>query len=313
MRPRWLKLVAIFGLIVPTLLAVPLAAPARAGVGYGVVIVTTENGQPATDVCYVLMGFSNEGCDENGDGWVQFDEVPPGTYTVHQTADLGPDRHVDDFQITSTTTGGGVYQYFDAEVIDTASRQPEGAVDIALITRAPGTGDLLTGACYVLVGYSNEGCDENGDGQVDFAAIPFGDYTVHQTRAPAGYAPVDDYTITVPPTSIPTGFVVKQAAEQNAPGTRNVSFILVDTATGQRVVGDTCMRIIDVSNVGCDERRRDGQIDFLDVPAGDHRFEFTRMPAGYAVVDGPDAFRVDIDTDTAPANVIVYVALASGA
>lgn len=307
---RWLlRSIVVLGFLLPA----GLAPSASAGVGYGVVIVTKENGRPATDVCYVLVDYSNEGCDENGDGWVQFDRVPPGTYTVHQTADLGPGRHVDDFQITTTATGGGVYEYFSAEVIDTPGTHPEGAVDIALITRAPGTGALLTGACYVLVDYSNEGCDENTDGQVDFAAIPFGDYTVHQTRAPEGYTPIDDYTITVPPTSVPTGFVVKQAAEQNAPGTRNVSFILVDAATDARVVGDTCMRIIDASNIGCDERRRDGQIDFLDVPTGSYHFEFTRMPDGYTVVDGPDAFRVDVGGDRTPANVIVYVALARGA
>ena len=45
--------------------------------------------------------------------------------------------------------------------------------DISLITRDPETGKVLPGACYELVGYSNVGCDEDANGTVDFAAIPY--------------------------------------------------------------------------------------------------------------------------------------------
>ncbi|CAN0463523.1 unnamed protein product, partial [Phaeothamnion confervicola] len=65
------------------------------------------------------------------------------------------------------------------------------------ITRDPKDGHLLTGTCYVLVDYSNEGCDENGDGQVAFATIPPGTYTVHQTQTPNGYPTINDFAITV--------------------------------------------------------------------------------------------------------------------
>jgi hypothetical protein len=69
--------------------------------------------------------------------------------------------------------------------------------DVAIATME--NGQSATGACYVLLDYSNEGCDENGDGQVTFDDIPFGTYTVQQTRTPAGYPTINDYTINVEP------------------------------------------------------------------------------------------------------------------
>ena len=310
MSRRYVRFIALVGLVFSTFLIGPVTASVSAGVGYGVVIVTTENGQPVTDVCYVLVDFSNVGCDKNADGQVKFDKVPPGTYTVHQTADLGPHRHVADFQITTTTTGGGIYEFFNATVInDSTTVSPNGSVNISLITRDPDSGKLLTGACYILENYSNVGCDENLDGQVDFAAIPFGTYTVHQTKAPQGYDLIIDYEISVDPVGVPTGFVVQQAARQYTPGTRNVSFVLVDVTTGKKVVGDTCIQIVNASNVGCDDDLKDGQIDFLDVPGGDHAYRFTQLPAGYVAIQGPDGGFISIDTTTSRANVIVYVGL----
>ncbi len=293
-----------------------------------VAIETMENGQSATDVCYVLVDFSNEGCDENGDGKITFQDVPLGTYTVQQTADLGSGRYVEDFTIdvTGNVSSAG-WEAFSATIVnssgassDTGSSGQTGAVDIALIARDPDTGDLLTGTCYVLVDYSNEGCDENGDGQVTFAAIPYGTYTVHQTQTPAGYPTINDYAITVEPVEgmpgggsfgVPLGFIVKQAPEQNAPDTRNVSVVLIDMKTHEKVVADGCVELVGASNVGCDDDVPDGQIDFLDVPAGGpYELRFTNLPAGYEVgtVGGPLAVSVDAGPND-PANQMVFVLL----
>ncbi len=35
-------------------------------------------------------------------------------------------------------------------------------------------GNPVQGACFVLQDYSNEGCDENGDGRILFSDIPLG-------------------------------------------------------------------------------------------------------------------------------------------
>lgn len=290
-----------------------------------VTILTRENGQPATDACYVLVDYSNVGCDEDRDGQVTFQDVPFGTYTVRQTADLGPGRSVNDFTIDvrgNVNQAGWEVFYTSVSSGSGGSTAPGGPVDISLITREP-EGDLLTGACYVLVGFSIEGCDENGDGQVTFADIPFGTYTVRQTQAPAGYPTINDFDIIVagtgymeaPSTGVPLGFVVKQAPEQNAPDTRNVSVVFLDMLTHERVTTGACVELIGASNVGCDEDLLDGQVDFLDVPAGGpYELRFSNLPAGYEVgmVGGPLAVTINAGPGD-PANVMVFVLLAAPA
>lgn len=297
----------------------PQVKNANAAQTSDVAIFTDENGQPAYDACYVLVDYSNAGCDENRDGRVMFADVPWGAYTVHQTADLGPGRHVDDFiiHVRGNISSAG-FEEFSATISNAtgASASPSGAVDIALITRDPRDGHLLTGTCYVLIDYSSEGCDENGDGQVTFAAIPSGAYTVHQTQAPAGYAPINDYTIDVHPFhglskdyAIPLGFVVKQAPQQNAPKTRNVSVVFVDSRKYTKVVADICVQFVGASNVGCDEDLVDGQIDFLDLPAGTHEIKFSNIPSGWQIM-GQDRVAPTVTIDAgpgAPADQIIYI------
>jgi uncharacterized surface anchored protein len=298
---------------------VPESGSTSSGQLSDVAILTTENGESATDVCYVLVDYSLEGCDENDDGRVTFAEVPYGDYIVHQTADLGAGRTVEDFAIEVVGDMQEGWETFEAEVV---SSEAPSAVDVALITREPNDGDLLTGACYVLVDYSLEGCDENGDGQVTFDAIPYGTYTVHQTRPPTGYEAINDHEITVEPVSgipglgtvgYPLGFVVKQAPEQNAPDTRNVSVVLLDMRNNERASGDICVEFVGGSNEGCDRDLLDGQIDFLDVPEGTYELRFTRLPAGYETDlfdSGP--IRVTIDADAGgPANLMIFLLVAS--
>lgn len=316
----------------------PQSGSASTGTGQtsNVAIWTKENGTAAYDACYVLVDFSDVGCDENGDGKVTFMDVPVGTYTVHQTADLGRNRSVPDFtievtgQIAEMSTDG--WEPFTATIVTTGSSAsgseirgagappaPE-SIDISLITRDPGDGHLLTGACYVLVGFSNEGCDENGDGQVTFDDVPSGTYTIHQTQTPSGYPVINDYDINVEPAEglpggnpwdIPLGFVVKQAPEQNVANTRNVSVIIFDTRNNQRVTSGVCVEIAGVSNVGCDEDLIDGQIDFLDIPAGGpYDLHVTNLPAGWEVADFGGARGITVDAgESAPANQFVFIVL----
>src|SRR4051794_28277945 len=69
--------------------------------------------------------------------------------------------------------------------------------DLAIMSADIQSGSLLTGACYIIESASEEGCDENGDGQVDFKGVPVGTFTVTQTKTPSGYLEVGDFPITV--------------------------------------------------------------------------------------------------------------------
>ena len=313
------RIALVIGVVFSTLL-VRQTSSSNAVQTSNVAIATMENGSPTTDACYVVVDFSNVGCDENQDGTVTFRDVSLGVYTVHQTADLGPGRYVEDTTITVTGSLKAGWETFTILIDTSDTSSPSGSVDIALITRDPQDGYLLTDACYVLVDYSNEGCDEKGDGQVTFASIPYGVYTVHQTETPAGYPTINDYAITVEPVEgmpgagpfdVPLGFIVKQAPNQNAPDTRNVSVVLIDMTTHEKIVADVCVELIGASNVGCDDDVPDGQVDFLDVAAGrPYELRFTDLPAGYEVgtVGGPLSVRIDAEPG-APANQMVFVLL----
>lgn len=284
-----------------------------------IAIVTTENGRPVTDACYVLVDFSNEGCDENGDGKITFEDVPYGTYTVRQTANLGPGRSVNDFTITVTgAASSDGWERFAVTVRSAGSSSSGGSQgggkDISLITRDPKDGHLLTGTCYVLVDYSNEGCDENGDGQVTFATIPPGTYTVHQTQTPNGYPTINDFEITVDDQfpSVSVGYIVRQASNQNVANARNVSVVFVDSRTYTKVdPSPICMQFVGASNVGCDEDLVDGQIDFLDVPIGTHPVTFSGIPSGWQVlVDDVVGPSFTIASGTGP--LIIYIGVYTG-
>ncbi|MGC4191773.1 MAG: SpaA isopeptide-forming pilin-related protein [Thermomicrobiales bacterium] len=242
--------------------------------------VSATNGSPIYDACFVLVGASNEGCDENGDGYIRFQDIAPGTYTVRQTRDAAGYLTMGDVSITANAATAEQVFPISLRPAGSSSNTSGGLVHVALVTRDPGNGDLVTGTCYIIQGASIEGCDENGDGQVDFADVTPGTYTVQQTATPNAYPAVQPFDIVI--TDDPTqAFIVKQAARQNDASHRNLSIVLVDKTTGQRVTGgNACVRVVDASNIGCDENG-DGQVDFLDIPVGSHTVRITDMPPGY--------------------------------
>lgn len=244
-----------------------------------IAIVPTDvsTGDALPGACFIIADVSEEGCDENGDGRVTFADVPVGTYYVTET------RAPDGYEVESpqwlTIERSGNIRFLHASRKTSSSRQSP-LVDVSLVTRDPDDGELVIGACYIIVDASIEGCDENSDGQVDFADVPPGEWTVRQTQTPGGYSRVRPFDILI--TDDPTqSFIVKQAARQSDADHRNLSIVLVDKRTGERITGDdACVRIVGVSEIGCDENG-DGQIDFLDIPVGRHTVKITDMPSGY--------------------------------
>src|SRR5690606_16107472 len=165
-----------------TMLAGTITSTAAQG-SVDVAIYTVENGQSAYDACYVIVGYSEVGCDENGDGKVTFAAIPYGTYTVQQTANLGAGRSVPDFTITVTgNVNAEGYEGFTATIVggsgSSAGSSSSGYSDVAI--EPIENGRTIYDACFVIVGYSEVGCDDNRDGKVTFEDIPYGEWTVRQ-------------------------------------------------------------------------------------------------------------------------------------
>ena len=133
--------------------------------------------------CLRLIPYSNVGCDQNGDGYVWFQAIPVGTYTIEYTSVPHGYRVPAPQRIT-------VFRSSPAMVTVGIPLERSGAAtsDVSVMSYDGETGELLRGACFSLRDYSNIGCDGNGDGQVDFADIPYGRYVVEVERYPAGTA-----------------------------------------------------------------------------------------------------------------------------
>ena len=77
------------------------------------------------------------------------------------------------------------------------SAHAQATVDLYLKPIDSSTGQPVYDACFVLENYSNQGCDENRDGQIKFAAIPVGEYTIVQTQPVAGLVTISPMTINI--------------------------------------------------------------------------------------------------------------------
>lgn len=262
-----------------------------------------STGGGLSGACVIFFGGSQEGCDEDGNGRITFEDVPVGSYLLRETqAPVGftvPEDRWIAIQVTNRT----IYLQHSPASTDL----PSGEVNVALVTRDPDTGDLITGACYIILDASIEGCDENGDGQVDYEGVAPGTYTLTQTLAPDGYGRIADFEIQISEFDPQQSILVIQADQQYAPGFRNVSVALYDYNTGQRVTGpDFCIVLVDFSNEGCD-LNSDGQIDFQQVPVGQYVIDATSLPAGYSVYFEDNLVIVEESNPLSIANALLVV------
>lgn len=257
-----------------------------------VAAVDAATGESLMGGCFIFEGGSEEGCDENGDGIITFDDMPVGAYRLRSTATPEGYEPAQD-----RWTGVTRNETFTVEFAAASAGKDPAIPDIALITREPESGGLLSGSCYVLIGFSNEGCDEDDDGRVTFEDVPAGLYEVEQTVAPANETRIDAFTIEVVAEANEQGIVVKQAKTQTDDGHRHVSVLYQDPYTGDLVRDqDTCVTLVNPgyeSAKACDENR-DGQVDFLDVPLGiyDVELEVADRSPGSELVYGPMTIEV---------------------
>jgi uncharacterized surface anchored protein len=253
--------------------------------------------------CAILHGGSIEGCDENGDGQITFEDVVPGSYLLSETA--APAGYHPTYDRWVHVQGNGQIFLEQWPIEDEDPNLTETAVDVALVTRHPETGELLTGACYIILDASIEGCDENEDGQVDFEDVSPGTYEVTQTSAPDGFDEIDDFTVQINNFDPVQPMLIVQREDQYEPGFRNVSVVIFDWDTDERIMSDNaCAVLVDFSNEGCD-LNEDGQVDFQDIPVGEYVVEVTGLPDGYEPYFDEDFLFVD---DENPLSIVtIYV------
>ena len=185
-------------------------------------IETSIVGWPFTSACYELIEIAKENCSVMaGDMQYQaiFQNVPFGTYTVRQTADLGDEipLYVPDFSIEVTEaeqafhtqvvisygspSRSGVASPSDLGIEFVSDFQELETFAVYVVFIDVETGEKVTSdACAQILGATNVACDMQR-GQIDFTYVPSGRYELNLTSLPAGYelAPgMEDLPIAIP-------------------------------------------------------------------------------------------------------------------
>lgn len=278
-KGSFMRHLLVIALLFGALLSSAVARPAKAAALADLSIASADirTGESLTGVCYVIVDWSEEGCDENGDGEVTFQDVAVGLYTVTMTRAPSGYLRVGDFPIAVQEGDGQVFGAFFLP-----RSEGNGQFDIALRALSEDDGDVLTGACFLIYGGSIEGCDENNDGRVEFADVRAGTYLATMTRAPRGHLPPDAFWIDVSARG-PRIQSVYAPVNNGGPGIPNVAIASVDEETGESLTG-ACYIINGGSIEGCDENG-DGWVDFRGVQSGTYTVTETRAPSGYAKAD----------------------------
>jgi uncharacterized surface anchored protein len=159
----------------------------------GTVAINTGDGANAIGgACYELSGIGQQ-CDDDADGTVLFESVPPGDYTATQIS--VPDGYApsDPVDQPVTVTAGETSQVTYVIAVAQAS---------LLVSVADEGGAAVGGACITV----NDGapvCDDDGTdangaaGQIQIDGLAPGDVTVTMSTTPEGYTDGGSTTVTL--------------------------------------------------------------------------------------------------------------------
>ena len=225
--------------------------------------VDIETGESITTACYVFVDYSQEGCDENADGLIRYQGMPPADYVVTQTERPDGYMPMGDFPVTIYDSGDGQIIRVELARSDGVERGP---FDISLAPFDTTNNTPVKGGCFIIHGASEEECDDNGIARIDFDGIVAGTYLVTQTEAAPGYLTRADSWIEVSE----DGLVLLELAPvpPAPPATNDLPDISIVTRDGSgTLLTGACYIIVNASIEGCDENG-DGQVDYRDVQPG---------------------------------------------
>ncbi|MDF3040172.1 MAG: LPXTG-motif cell wall anchor domain protein, partial [Thermomicrobiales bacterium] len=286
------------------------------------VVPVDDADQPLPGACYAIVEFNFELCDDDGDGSIVFDGVPPGPWTLRETVPPAGFTAVQDVPVTVEPTGTRVRVPHEAAqevpAIQTAET-PEAPAEIPPVTtddQGQATIDLrdrdgnpVLGACWALTnrdtGESIQRCDgDDGaeDGTIDFGAVPAGRYRIEEVQTPAGLRPAEGQNVEVT-AGAATDVTVEYRPAQAQPG----RLILVVADENGAPIPETCFDLrgpVELTDV-CD-RQNDGRLNVPDIPPGEYTVTQTQTAAGFALapettVDVPEGETVELPVVNAPA------------
>ena len=127
--------------------------------------VIAETGDVISPMCLQLAGASNTGCDEDGDGYIEFQDMHPGTYQVLQETIIAGIVQLGD-DVTITVADSPTEQYFTIEFHELSAETPTEVPTVAPTVAPPDSGsqDTGNGASHTAGGTSATALPNTGSG-----------------------------------------------------------------------------------------------------------------------------------------------------
>lgn len=312
--------------IEPTATLEPTVAPTEAPQAGRVVVYRTDsNGVPVGGACFSVIDASGttiaENCDEDGlaadDGTTGIVNVPPGTYTLHETRTPEGNQPAADTQVTvqpaadtEITVAGAVIEQPTAEPTQPPAVTPTPAPTEAPTDVVPPTQgaaltvtfpyeegqpqtcvELTTGGAIGLLD-APFACD-NGDNDADPAAgvirmedLTAGEFQLDVYQGPDNLTQADPQSV-----SLVDGETATVTYEAPVPTVTTFSIVTTD---GTNPVGGACYQV-DGSVPACDDGT--GTLVVPGVQPGEHTITMTTAPEGFEVA-APQTVNVADDGST---------------
>jgi uncharacterized surface anchored protein len=265
--------------------------------GQLIVLPVDDAGNLLPGACFTVLEFGFAACDDDGDGTVVFDAVPPSPLTLRETAPPPGFSPVADLPINIEPTGaqiriphqpeGGAAptEVSQIQPAETPQEQPSetpevqpvetpqvaaGAGQVVLSLRDQ-DGNPVSGACWRLSPQGekrgDERCDADDgadDGQIVFDAVSAGRYRLEEVTTPSSYQPADGQGVDVSGDA-PTNITVEYRLAQGRAG----RLVIVVTDENGNPVPQTCFDLIGpVSLTDVCDGQDDGRLNVPDIPAG---------------------------------------------
>lgn len=208
-------------------------------------------------------------------GIVSFSSVPYGEYTIRETK--APDGYIVDDTIydASVTTQGTIYDAGTA--VNTLIR---GSI---ILQKNDEAGNVLAGAVFTLYnagGTSIASSASDGNGEVVFTNIPYGTYSIKETKAPTGRV-TDIKTFEASVTE--NGVTVNAGISVNTLIHGNI-LLQKNDDSGKALAGaEFTIYNSDGQTVGISTSDSAGKVLFTGLPYGDYQIQETKVPTGYMI------------------------------
>ena len=293
------------------------------------------SGETIPGACFQVETQTDEVCDDDDgaeDGFVNLEDVAPGSYTVTETRP--PDGYLSVGSFPLEVFAGEGEEYYIPHDVDPAAQPTtapsatttasatatvadqtiRGSQTGSLVVQAEDatTGESLAGACFTITddttGDQAEVCDADdgtADGSTTFLDLPAGDHTLSVSSAPDGYGNFNDGSASI---SITTGQTTTgvipfepDAAPTATPtptpttqaGLGSLS-ILAEDAAGNPLPGAVYNVTNDAGTFGpFPDNDGDGEVLIGDVLAGENSVREVTAPTGFERL--PDQ-TVDVET-----------------